>query len=178
MCEAFLKYIFGEENLTYQSTPLLKVKLINFPYTSLYNFLIVFYLYFFFKQIEQRDRDLSFGEFNKLKRVNVNSNIAVQRETDVRYLADRSSLPERRGAVRFRFIRQQHGVLCTSEFSIVVTSKKQLFPLTTVFGYVIQGMDVCDQIGQIHGIPYNNIKIQKCGNWNPDNSPASRTPSV
>ena len=82
-------------------------------------------------QAGEKDDCISFGEFSKLKNINFTNKV---QEDEALFVPDRSKLQERAGAVRFRQRqprgREHRGVLCGSEFSILVKKPRIVFPIT------------------------------------------------
>lgn len=90
------------------------------------------------------------------------------REKERRYFADLSCLREAKGAVRMRFRgRGEQSVYVGSEFSIICSDEQLNVDqqITTVFGHVSSGMEVCEEISGILGSANNDVVILDCGEW-------------
>ena len=85
------------------------------------------------------------------------------------YLADRSTLPKTKGALRMRHRMKRRkcngDVYVSSEFSVICKDEKDNQELlTTVFGYVHKGLGVCEYISRLNSGD-NEIIIHSCGTW-------------
>ena len=58
--------------------------------------------------------------------------------------------------------RWSNGVLVSSEFAILCTDNAIKDPFTTVFGYVVEGLNICEEISQLDPTR-NQIGIKSCG---------------
>lgn len=86
-------------------------------------------------------------------------------EVEERYLADQSTLDDRKGALRMRHRgRCEGGVYVSSQFSVICRDHGFNTQMTTVFGYVEQGLDVCLTISRVDANA-NDIIIHSCGAW-------------
>jgi cyclophilin family peptidyl-prolyl cis-trans isomerase len=79
------------------------------------------------------------------------------------YIADRSSLPEKRGCVRMHINRiVDWKAEVSTEFLIILTDRMEQRKFTTVFGHVVEGLAVCEKISQLN-LEKMNIVIAECG---------------
>jgi cyclophilin family peptidyl-prolyl cis-trans isomerase len=87
-----------------------------------------------------------------------------KKERDQCIVADRSTLQERKGALRMRLRGRcnNNGVLVSSEFAILCTDNLTEDKFTNVFGYVVQGMNICEDISRLDPAR-NRIGIRSCG---------------
>ena len=113
------------------------------------------------------------GNFNELSLTSKDENGKYDRTTEQshKFLADKSKVSERKGSVRMRNRNQQRdpestGVWVCSEFSIACSDDFGGAPhrLTTVFGYICKGMDVCEQISRLDSTRHE-IFIESSGLW-------------
>ena len=92
----------------------------------------------------------------------------VVSDEEVPYLADWSPCAERRGAVRMRHRGKcADGVLVNSEFSVICDRRGVHggdSGVTTVFAYVTDGIEVCDDISYLNP-SRNDIFIEQAGVW-------------
>lgn len=158
MCQHFLEYCIGEGSLNYKSSPIFMVTS-EIPWFE-YNADL-----FFFFSVQTKSRDfLTGGHYEDLL---CTGNERPSPENAL-YVADHSSLRERRGAIRMRHRGKcESGVYVLSEFSILCRDSPRDSQKTTVFGYVIQGMDVCDRISCLRA-DHHDIIIESCGKWRND----------
>lgn len=106
------------------------------------------------------------GKFNDLNSVGsyCSEHASLLRRPCERYVADRSTLDEVKGAIRMRHRgRCENGVYVSSEFSVLCRDHSVGNQMTTVFGYVYQGMEVCERISQLPST--TDIVIDSCGIW-------------
>lgn len=83
-----------------------------------------------------------------------------------RYVADLSSLPMKKGAVQMRCkARCKQGDLVSAEFSIISSDESTKMQATTVFGHVVTGMEVCEEIRRLNFKTANSVVIADCGDW-------------
>jgi cyclophilin family peptidyl-prolyl cis-trans isomerase len=85
------------------------------------------------------------------------------------YLADRSTLPKTKGALRMRHRMKRRkcdgDVYVSSEFSVICKDEEDNQELlTTVFGYVHKGLGVCEYISRLNSSD-NKIVVHSCGTW-------------
>jgi len=87
-----------------------------------------------------------------------------KKERDKCIVADRSTLQERKGALRMRLRGRcsNNGVLVSSEFAILCTDNMTGDPFTTVFGFVVSGLNICEEISRLDPAR-NRIGIRSCG---------------
>lgn len=84
-----------------------------------------------------------------------------------RFIADQSTLDESVGALRMRHRgRTIGGVFVCSEFSIICRDHPNNSQMTTVFGYVHSGIEICQQISRLN-LEENPVTIHSCGEWFP-----------
>lgn len=82
-----------------------------------------------------------------------------------RFTADHSTLDETKGALRMRHRgRSPEGVYVCSEFSIICRDHPNNSHMTTVFGYVHRGIEVCQNISRLN-LVQNDVEIHSCGVW-------------
>ncbi|XP_046448266.1 uncharacterized protein LOC124197055 [Daphnia pulex] len=84
-----------------------------------------------------------------------------------RFIADQSTLDESVGALRMRHRgRTIGGVYVCSEFSVICRDHPNNSQMTTVFGYVHSGIEICQQISRLN-LEENPVTIHACGEWFP-----------
>ena len=103
------------------------------------------------------------GKFAQLTHRAPNGQKRLQ-EYDKYFVAKHSSFQERKGALRMRVRGRcnDNGVLVSSEFAILCTDNVTNDPFTTVFGYVVQGLNICEEISRLDPTR-NRIGIRSCG---------------
>lgn len=80
-----------------------------------------------------------------------------------RFIADHSTLDEVKGALRMRHRgRSLEGVYVCSEFSVICRDHPNNNQMTTVFGYVHRGIEICQNISRLN-LNQNDVVIHSCG---------------
>ena len=115
-------------------------------------------------EVGQVENSLTGGIFEDMERIH----FGLMPAKEHLYKADLSSLPVRKGAVAMRRrTKSNDGDLVSTEFSIFCDDKScSSQQVSTVFGYVISRMDVCEEISRLNSSSTSKVAIvADCGDW-------------